>query len=285
MMTIGNERNQKNISQEKKLTLVSYLQEDTDEENDDEQITTSALVNSASSHQLILTHKLNTHLPESGLNPLVDAAGQLFTTMGKLKQLKSCDDLNGLHNELVQEIENYKEIVQTLGYVEDYLSEYIPITCYALCVTLDDIILNTSWGGDGKWDTYALVHTFTPDAPSHMSFFIILERLIRDTDVYIDVIEFMYICLSLGFKCGYNSNTTEFNHEQVQQIINALYKRIRAYRKDFSKTLSPFPIRASNSEPRNLNHIPLWLLILIFSSCSIVAFTGGMYLLSCFFKV
>jgi type VI secretion system protein ImpK len=53
----------------------------------------------------------------------------------------------------------------------------------------------------------------------------------------------MYICLSLGFKGNYRS--TEYNKTQLEQITNSLYKHIRAYRGDFSKTLSPFPIKSS----------------------------------------
>lgn len=198
--------------------------------------------------QLLISSKFVTHIPEAGINPLVDAAAHIFSVMGKLKHIKWHHDLDKLHAELVLEIENFQETVKSYSYDSESIAEYIPIACYALCVTLDDIISDTPWGRYEKWDKYSLVATFIPEPPSQSSFFIILERLIRDPDIYIDVMEFMYICLNFGFKCRDNANSHEFDHEQLEQIINSLYRRIRSYRGSFSKVLSPFPFKQAQIE-------------------------------------
>lgn len=253
--------------------------------------TTIARVETAITHpnpttQLLLSSKMSIHMPEAGLNPLVDAAAYLFSIMGKLKHIKSNNHLDKLQEELKREIENFRDAIQAYSYNAQYISEYIPIACFALCVSLDDIISNTPWGAQGKWKEFNLVAAFFPDPPSHLSFFLILERLIMDPAVYIDVMEFMYICLSLGFKCGYNSHTSEFNNEQIEQVINSLYKRIRAFRGNFNKALSPFSIRPPQTTSSTLGwkSIPNWLVILIASSLSIILFTGGTYSFDYFFK-
>lgn len=192
--------------------------------------------------QLLLSSKLIPHMPEAGLNPLVDAAAYLFSLLGKLKHVKSHANLPALQQELLEEINQFRETVQAFSNNSEYISEYIPISCYALCVTFDDIISNTAWGGHGKWDQYSLVKSYTAEPLSKVSFFIILERLIRDPNEYIDVMEFMYLCLSFGFKCYHNANT-EFDHEQLDLITNSLYKRIRSARGNFSKNLSPYAVK------------------------------------------
>jgi len=184
-----------------------------------------------------------THQPKSGLNPLADAAAYLFSIMGKLKQTTSPRNLNKLQKELIQEINTFQEMVQTLG----YNSEYLLVCRYALCAAFDDIITNTAWGGQGQWDTYNLLSAFKQDAQHQDRFFVILDRLIKNPTLYIDLMEFMYICLSLGFKGHYRN--TEYNHYQLEQITETLYQHIRAYRGSFSKTLSPTPLKTARSTP------------------------------------
>jgi type VI secretion system protein ImpK len=234
--------------------------------------------------QLLLSSKVIIHRPEAGLNPMVDAAAHLFSVMGRLKHLKTHQHLDKLHAELMQDIEDFSETIQAYNYNQDYIPEYLLITRYALCVTLDDIILSTPWGGQGKWDKYGLVASFEQEPLSHQSFLIILERLVRDPDIYIDLMEFMYICLSLGFKCHYNSS--QFDHEQLEHISNALYKRIRAYRGNFSKILSPFSVRpsAASSASSPLKKVPGWSIILFAGVISIALIAGGKILLDRSFK-
>jgi type VI secretion system protein ImpK len=249
--------------------------------HEDELATTEVSVANALTHfnpttQQLLSSKIIIHTPEAGLNTLVDAAAYLFSIMGKLKHIKSYRRLDKLSLELKQEIENFQQNASTCN--AEYMAEYIPVACYALCVTLDDIIANTSWGSQGKWDQYSLLVTFNQDTISRDSFFIILERLISDPDHYIDLMEFMYICLSLGFKGHYKHST--FDHEQLEQIINVLYKRIRTYRGDFSKVLSPFIIRPRTTSKQSfMQKIPIWLVTLLSINIIIGLFAGAGYLL------
>lgn len=188
---------------------------------------------------VLLTNKFVPHHPKAGLNPLVDAAAYLLSIVSKLKQIKSYRNLSKLHQELLEEMNIFQDSVKALG----YSSEYVLVSRYALCATLDDIICNTAWGAQGQWEQHSLLATFNQDTSAQPErFFMILERICKDPQLYIDVMELMYICLSLGFKGIYRS--TEYSSNQLEQITNSLYKNIRHIRGDFSKILSPFPIRA-----------------------------------------
>lgn len=210
--------------------------------------------------QILLTTKPPIHVPEAGLNPLVDAAAYLFSFMGKLRHTKHLQDLEKLHAELAQEVENFRESVHAYSYKADHLFEYNLVCCYALNATLDNIISNTAWGSQGKWEAYSLVNSSNQASISHENILIILERLVRDPAIYIDVMEFMYVCLNLGLTFKQPHATSEFSGEQLEQIAYSLYKRIRLHRGNYSKTLTPFSIRPQPTlAPANAKKSSAWL--------------------------
>ena len=96
-----------------------------------------------------------------------------------------------------------------------------------------------------------------------------MERTIKEPALYIDLMELMYICLSMGYKGQYR--TTEHSQYQLEQITNNLYKHIRAYRGSFSKTLSPTPLKATKPSAKHLlQRKTSLLLIFIVTACVIM---------------
>ena len=184
-----------------------------------------------------LSKRAITHNPKAGLNPLVDAASYLFSVIGELKHTTVYRQLNQLQKELIHEMNHFQEMINHQG----YHAEYTVISRYVLCATLDDVIANTPWGGQGQWDSYSLLSAFNQDTQHQSKFFTILERALKEPTLYIDLMEFIYICLSMGYKGQYRS--TEHSQYQLEQITNNLYKHIRSYRGNFSKALSPVPLK------------------------------------------
>ena len=193
----------------------------------------------------LLPHRIMTHRPNAGLNPLADAAASLFSILGKLKQLNAHRQLSKLQKELIQEMTIFHETIMHLN----YNNEYAAVCRYILCATIDDIISNTVWGGQNQWDPYSLLAAFDQDRQHQDKFFIVLERAIKEQTLYIDMMELMYVCLNLGYKGQYRS--TEHSQFQLEQITNNLYKHIQAYRGNFSRTLSPFPFKITKSKKRS----------------------------------
>lgn len=231
------------------LNLSNLLDEVTDAPSEQ----TTAVSTLTHTSQLLLSNRFATHTPHAGLNPLVDAAGYLFSVLGKLKQLKSYRQLSKLQKELLQEMVAFQEAIKN----RNYNPEYILVCRYALCATFDDIIANTSWGGQGGWDSFSLLTALNQDTQHQDKFFTILERAIKEPIFYIDLMEFMYICLSMGYKGQYRA--TEHSQYQLDQITNSLYKHIQAHRGHFSKVLSPTPFKtpASITKMRKKNRFSL----------------------------
>jgi type VI secretion system protein ImpK len=224
-------------------------------------------------NQLLLRHKFIPHHTKAGLNPLVDAAAYLFSIVSKLKIIKSYHALHQLHKELITEINSFQETAKNHG----YSSEYILVSRYAICATLDDVISNTPWGGQNQWENYSLLTIFNQESTKQERFFLILERIIKDPALYIDVMEFMYLCLSLGYKGSYRS--TEFTGNQLEKITHALYKRIRAFHGDVSKTLSPFITKPALPNKPSGSKISVWFTFLMTACVIMVLFIGLGYLL------
>jgi len=233
----------------------------------------NAIAHSSNVDPTLLTNKFITPQAQSGLNPLVDAAAYLFSIMGKLKLLKSYRHITTLQKELIHEIDAFQGTARLQG----YSSEYILVSRFALCATFDDLITNTNWGGQGQWDNCCLLAVFNQDTMSHERFFVILERIIKEPAQYIDVMELMYICLSLGFKGNYR--TTEYGNNQLEQITNALYKRIRTQRGEINKTLAPYPIKFIPPIKPPPAGISLWLIGLFTAAAILVIFIGLGYML------
>lgn len=213
---------------------------------------------------LLLPSRIVTHNTKAGLNPLVDAAGYLFSILGKLKHAKSWRQLGKLQTELIQEINLFQETAKHHG----YNPEYVIVCRYVLCAVIDDIIANTAWGGQGQWDSYSLLAAFNQDTQHQDKFFSIMERAIKEPALYIDLMELMYIALSMGYKGQYRA--TEHSQYQLEQITNSLYKHIRAYRGSFNKTLSPTPLKTNKSAAKSAPESSSSLLYIFFVTACVI---------------
>lgn len=215
---------------------------------------------------LLIAGKIVKHHPKAGLNPIVDAAGYLLSALGKLKHIPTYQQLAKLQKELIQEVNQFQETVKHLG----YSTEYIVVCRYVICAAFDDIIANTAWGGEGAWENYYLLAAFNQDVKHHDKFFTIMERSINDPTSYIDLMELMYICLSMGYKGQYRA--TEYSQFQLEQITNNLYKHIRAKRGSFSKALSPTPLKSAQVAVRMATQNKWWPVFLcLVTACIIMA--------------
>ena len=74
---------------------------------------------------------------------------------------------------------------------------------YALCASIDDVVLNTPWGSTGSWGARSLVATFHQEVRAGERFFVLLGQMREQPGTFLPVLELMYLCLSLGFQGQY----------------------------------------------------------------------------------
>ena len=133
------------------------------------------------------------------VNPLVAAAAPLLQLLARLPNTIHHPDPGELRERAVRAIHTFEERARDLGLPP----ELLPPAHYALCASIDDVVLNTPWGATGVWDTNSLVSIFHKEVRSGERFFQLLGQMRQNPGLYLPVIELMYLCMSLGFQGQY----------------------------------------------------------------------------------
>ncbi len=215
------------------------------------------------------------HTSTNCQNLLIDAASRIFATITQLKNSPHYHDINQLREYLLKEILLFKENAQTF----DYNDDLILISQYAVSATLDETICKTSWGSKANWEKFNLLQELQENLKADEHFFVILERISQKPLRFIDAIELMYICLSLGFEGKFKHHPLE--KQRLQKVSNYTYEVIRQYRGEFEKKLTP-SIEQTTPKQRAVKKqrkIPI-VSVLVLSSCIFFGlFFGFNYLL------
>jgi type VI secretion system protein ImpK len=192
-------------------------------------------------------------LPRSGVNPLVRAANPLLALVVPLRMSPQPPDLAQLRERLALAIRTFESEARAAGID----SEAIAAARYALCTLLDETIAGTAWGS-GVWGTRSLLVAFHNEASGGEKVFLILQRLSQNAGANIDLLELIYLCLSLGLEGRYR--LIERGHEQLATLRERLLQLIRQQRGPYEADLSPqWPGEAVQATTA-LRRIPLWVL-------------------------
>lgn len=167
----------------------------------------------------------------TGINPLVASASALFSLVTRLGKITTDMDIPTLRSSLFHEIKAFECAAHTQGYSD----EQILIARYAICATLDESIENTQWG-QACWSSEGLLHTFQKETSGSESFFMLIDKLSTEPTVHIELLEFMYLCISLGF--GGKFRHLVNGRDELDKVLDKLYYLIREVRKDLPALLS-----------------------------------------------
>ena len=132
----------------------------------------------------------------TGLNPLAAAASTLFALVSRVRNRAQHPDPEALLRSVVAEIRVFEARALAAG-VDP---RQVKVARYAICATIDDVVLNTPWGGTSVWAQRSMVATFHRETVGGDRFYDLLARLERDPGGNLHLLEFCYLCLSLGFE-------------------------------------------------------------------------------------
>ena len=134
-----------------------------------------------------------------GLNPLVGMATTLLSEIVRLKHSHQSEDLYLLKERLASEI----KLFEHRALQESADSGQVMGARYVLCTALDEAVVTTPWGNESEWSQMSLLSSFHNETFGGEKFFILLDRLARNPVKHLDMLELMYVCLSLGFEGKY----------------------------------------------------------------------------------
>jgi type VI secretion system protein ImpK len=206
-----------------------------------------------------------------GLNPLVNAASTLLAVFSKTRESLSHPNVGSLHQQLDREIKAFDMEARKVGVKEDT----VMIARYILCTILDEAVLNTPWGAESAWNQRTLLGTFHKETAGGEKFFAILDRLRNSPAENIDVLELIYICLSLGYEGKYR--IVARGRDQLEQLRDDLFYIIRSYRGEYERSLSPCWQGLANSRNTLLNYIPMWVVASVFVGLMALTYSGFRY--------
>jgi type VI secretion system protein ImpK len=188
-----------------------------------------------------------------GGSPLVAAAGPLLQLLARLRNTLSQPDSGDLRERAVREIRRFEEVSRAQNIPMDQLRP----AHYALCASLDDVVLATPWGSQGAWAQRSLVSTFHQEVRSGERFFDVLTQLRQNPGGFLPVLELMYFCLSLGYMGRYRLSPR--GPAEIDKIREDTYAVIARQRPAAEAGLSPHwqgvaaPYRAKRFA------IPVWV--------------------------
>jgi len=213
-------------------------------------------------------------LAMTGMNPLNACAATLFSLVSRIRNRAQHMDPDALRRSVVAEVRGF----ETRALQAKIDPQSVKVARYAICATLDDVVLNTPWGGQSVWAQQSMVGTFHRETVGGDRFYDLLARLEKEPANNIDLLEFLYICLSLGFEG--RLRVEQGGPDKHLQIRNGLARIIRANRGELEHDLSPHwkgllkPHRALSFWK------PVWITSGILASILALSFVGLTYTLS-----
>lgn len=188
-----------------------------------------------------------------GNDVLAAAAAPLLQLMARLRNTASPPDSGDLYQRTVRQIRVFEQEARDKGVPLEQLRP----AHYALCASLDDIVLNTPWGSSGTWSQRSLVSTFHQEVRSGERFFDVLKQMCANPGRFLPVIELMYICMSLGFIGQYRLSRRGVG--DINRIREETYAVIVRQRKPAEPALAPHT-KGVNAPYRPARFIvPLWV--------------------------
>jgi type VI secretion system protein ImpK len=168
-----------------------------------------------------------------GLNPLIEAAAPLLQLLGRLRNTYSQPDPGELRERAIQQVRAFEQAARDTGVPMDQLRP----AHYALCASLDDVVLNTPWGSTGGWAARSMVSSFHQEVRSGERFFVLLDQVKTNPGNFLPVLELMYLCLSLGFQGQYRLSPR--GPGELDRIREDLYTIIARQKQAADPALSP----------------------------------------------
>lgn len=207
------------------------------------------------------------------LNPLVAAASGLLSQVVSIKHGRTREDLPNLKRELTLDLEQF-EARALQGGVEN--SQLIAAR-YVLCTVIDEAVVTTSWGQGSSWSQISLLSTFHNETFGGEKVFQLIDRLSKNPNKHLPILELLYLCLSLGFEGKYRVQTRGIL--ELEGIRDALYRLIRQVRGDVPRELSPHWEGLDGARRSPARIVPAWAVVVFTLVCLGVMYSSFAWVL------
>jgi type VI secretion system protein ImpK len=154
-----------------------------------------------------------------GLNPLVAAANPILAVVPQIRHALRHPDPDGLRAGLRRSLDDFGREARAAGSDEATVTD---ASC-ALCALLDESAASTPWGAG--WAKAGLLAERHAGINGSERFFDLLERLSAEPAANLPLLEFLHVCLALGFEGRYRD--AQNGREDLMALRARLFDQIR----------------------------------------------------------
>jgi type VI secretion system protein ImpK len=158
-----------------------------------------------------------TRTPAISVSPLTAAASPLLQLIARLRGMRQQPDAMELRQRTAGELREFERRARDAGIAMELLRP----AHYALCASIDDLVLNTPWGASSAWAAQPLVATFHHGASGQGHFPKQLRQMLSNPERFLPAIELMYLCMALGFMGGERQPESDRLRAEAHGIIAA----------------------------------------------------------------
>ncbi len=172
-------------------------------------------------------------VPEhASLNPLVQAAAPLLAAAPRLRAMARHPNPQALRASLTEAIKRFEAVARA----QNLPNEQVVAARYILCTLLDEAASSTPWGGAGAWGAQSLLVQFHNESWGGEKVFQLLTRLAESPAQHRNLLELVYMALSLGFEGRYK--VLDNGRSQLDSVRERLAQMLRQLAGPAEKTLS-----------------------------------------------
>ncbi|AWB08890.1 type VI secretion system protein TssL (plasmid) [Azospirillum humicireducens] len=159
-------------------------------------------------------------------SPLAAAASPVLLLAARLNDVTGVPDLESLRQRVISALRDFQHWVTKSG-----MDAWTQATAhYALCALIDDIVLNSQWGSQSSWTRQNVTSMFHNNVVGGDQFYERLATARQDPGKYGDLLELMYLCLSLGFRGRYRvAGRQDSEHARIREDVYNILVKHRGY--------------------------------------------------------
>ncbi|MBT9494721.1 MAG: DotU family type VI secretion system protein [Paucibacter sp.] len=173
------------------------------------------------------------NLPDhASLNPLVQAAAPLLAAAPRLRAMARHPNPQALRASLAEAIQRFEAAARA----QNLPNEQVVAARYVLCTLLDESASSTPWGGGGAWGAQSLLVQFHNETWGGEKVFQLLTRLAENPAQHRNLLELVYMALSLGFEGRYK--VLDNGRAQLDSVRERLAQMLRQQAGPVEKSLS-----------------------------------------------
>lgn len=201
-----------------------------------------------------------------GENSILSEANGLLSIIGQIRTTPSHSDPQFLKEALTRRLRDYEMRLRQ----HSIDLESIDIARYCLCCVLDEAVLNTNWGSQSFWTHDSLLNSFYASSQGGDTFFRQLDDCLAQPNKHLDLLELMYVCLSLGFLGQYRleKNGHEAHRKLRKQIVAVLKSHGRVLHQELSNKIEQHILNGSPLYER----APMWVVCAVTSALLVCIF-------------